>query len=159
MIAISARPVVGRNWITISFASTLYLCPVLDLLLAEVPDHWQAELRLGLQEALVNAAKHGNKLDPSKTVGVRFSIVQNQYWWVISDEGSGFEAPCSCNFSIENCDSHLADKSELPDVEQECGRGLFILHQIFDRVEWNAQGTELRVCKELSSRSRLPNWR
>jgi len=159
VIAISARPVVGRNWITISFASTLYLCPVLDLLLAEVPDHWQAELRLGLQEALVNAAKHGNKLDPSKTVGVRFSIVQNQYWWVISDEGSGFEAPCSCNFSIENCDSHLADKSELPDVEQECGRGLFILHQIFDRVEWNAQGTELRVCKELSSRSRLPNWR
>ncbi|TAG86870.1 MAG: anti-sigma regulatory factor [Oscillatoriales cyanobacterium] len=158
MIAISARPV-GRNSITISFASTLYLCPVLDLLLAEVPEQWQAELRLGLQEALVNAAKHGNKLDPSKTVGVRFSIVQNQYWWVISDEGSGFEAPCSCNFSIENCDSHLADKSELPDVEQECGRGLFILHQIFDRVEWNSQGTELRVCKEVSSRSRLPNWR
>jgi serine/threonine-protein kinase RsbW len=158
VIAISARPV-GRNSITISFASTLYLCPVLDLLLAEVPEQWQAELRLGLQEALVNAAKHGNKLDPSKTVGVRFSIVQNQYWWVISDEGSGFEAPCSCNFSIENCDSHLADKSELPDVEQECGRGLFILHQIFDRVEWNSQGTELRVCKEVSSRSRLPNWR
>ncbi len=158
MIAISARPV-GRNSITISFASTLYLCPVLDLLLAEVPEHWQAELRLGLQEALVNAAKHGNKLDPSKTVGVRFSIVQNQYWWVISDEGSGFEAPCSCNFSAENCDSHLADKSELPDVEQECGRGLFILHQIFDRVEWNSQGTELRVCKEVTSRSRLPNWR
>ncbi len=159
MIAISARPVVGRNSITISFASTLYLCPVLDLLLAEVPDHWQAELRLGLQEALVNAAKHGNKLDPSKTVGVRFSIVQNQYWWVISDEGSGFDAPCSCNFSTENCDSHLADIPEVPDVEQECGRGLFILHQIFDRVEWNSQGTELRVCKEVTSRSRLPNWR
>ena len=87
MIAISARPV-GRNWITISFASTLYLCPILDLLLAEVPDYWQAELRLGLQEALVSAAKHGNKLDPGKNVGVRFSIVQDQYWWVISDEGS-----------------------------------------------------------------------
>ena len=157
-MAISARPV-GRNWITISFASTLYLCPVLDLLLAEVPDRWQAQLRLGLQEGLVNAAKHGNKLDPGKTVGVRFSIVQNQYWWVISDEGSGFNAPCSCNLYTDNCDSDLADKSALPHFEQECGRGLFILYQIFDRVEWNSQGTELRLCKELASRYRLPRLR
>ncbi|MEK0179987.1 MULTISPECIES: anti-sigma regulatory factor [Microcoleus] len=158
MIAISARPV-GRNWITISFASTLYLCPVLDLLLAEVPVHWQAELRLGLQEALVNAAKHGNKLDPSKTVGVRFSIVQNQYWWVISDEGTGFQAPCNCNLYTDDCDSDVADNCELPDVENECGRGLFILYQIFDRVEWNSQGTELRVCKQVPSSSSLPRWR
>ncbi len=133
MIAISARPVVGRNWITISFASTLYLCPILDLLLAEVPAYWQAELRLGLQEALVNAAKHGNKLDPSKTVGVRFSIVQNEYWWVISDEGCGFKTPCGCDLDTDNCDSDFADNSALPHVEQECGRGLFILYQLFDR--------------------------
>ena len=162
MIDISARPV-GRNWITISFASTLYLCPILDLLLAEVPDYWQTELRLGLQEALVNAAKHGNKLDPGKTVGVRFSIVQNQYWWVISDEGSGFNAPCSCNLYTDDCDNLLAedvaDNSGLPHVEQECGRGLFILYQIFDRVEWNSQGTELRLCKELTGRYRLPRLR
>lgn len=159
MIAISTRPT-GRNWITISFASTLYLCPVLDLLLAEVPQRWQAELRLGLQEALVNAAKHGNKLDPGKTVGVRFSIVQNQYWWVISDEGCGFDAPCCCNFDADNYDSDVvAEHSELPNVENECGRGLFILYQIFDRVEWNSQGTELRVCKELPSRYRLPRLR
>ncbi|WP_373534929.1 ATP-binding protein [Microcoleus sp.] len=159
MIAISTRPT-GRNWITISFASTLYLCPVLDLLLAEVPQRWQAELRLGLQEALVNAAKHGNKLDPGKTVGVRFSIVQNQYWWVISDEGAGFKTPCGCDLDTDNFDSliaeDVADNSALPHVEQECGRGLFILYQIFDRVEWNSQGTELRLCKEVSSRYRLP---
>ncbi|NJM59838.1 MAG: anti-sigma regulatory factor [Oscillatoriales cyanobacterium RU_3_3] len=161
MIAISPRPVVGRNWITISFASTLYLCPILDLLLAEVPTQWEAELRLGLQEALVNAAKHGNNLDPSKTVGVRFSIVQNQYWWVISDEGSGFKAPCSCNINEElDCgEIHTPDESILPHVENECGRGLFILYQIFDRVEWNDRGTELRLCKELPSRYRLPRLR
>ena len=89
MITISLRPV-GRYWGTISFASTLYLCPILDLLLAEIPAKLQAELRLGLQEALVNAAKHGNNLDPSKTVVVRFSLIDNQYWWVISDQGQGF---------------------------------------------------------------------
>lgn len=144
MIAISLRPV-GRNWGTISFASTLYLCPILDLLLAEVPARWRAELRLGLQEALVNAAKHGNNLDPSKTVLIRFSVTDNQYWWVISDQGPGFAAPRSCK----------ADSlSQLPQEEGECGRGLYILHQIFDQVRWNHQGTELSLCKQVNNRSR-----
>lgn len=157
MIAISPRPV-GRNWVTISFASTLYLCPILDLLLAEVPAPWKAEIRLGLQEALVNAAKHGNKLDPHKTVVVRFSVIQNQYWWVISDEGGGFNAPCQCEFPPKDCDD-LTDNSVAPHVEKECGRGLFILYQIFDQVEWNSKGTELTLCKEVYYPSRLPRVR
>lgn len=146
MITISLRPV-GRNWGTISFASTLYLCPILDLLLAEIPVKMQDELRLGLQEALVNAAKHGNKLDPGKTVVVRFSLIDNQYWWVISDQGRGFTPSC-------NCDADPTDY--LPPDECESGRGLSILHQIFDQVEWNRTGTELRLCKQLETRSRIP---
>lgn len=135
----SPRPV-GRKWNTISFASTLYLCPVLDLLLAGVPDQWHLEVRLGLQEALVNAAKHGNKLDPSKKVFVRFSVVDNQYWWVISDQGCGLPDDC-CHE-----DRHL---NLLPHQESECGRGLYILHQVFDRVYWNPQQRELKLCKSL----------
>ncbi len=146
MITISPRPV-KRNWGTISFASTLYLCPILDLLLAEVPCKWQAELRLGLQEALVNAAKHGNNLDPSKIVIVRFSIEGDHYWWAISDQGCGFTPPCKCH----------ADKSKyLPAEEAESGRGLGILHEIFDRVHWNSKGTELKLGKQVHNRFRLP---
>lgn len=145
MITISLRPV-GRYWGTISFASTLYLCPILDLLLAEIPAKLQAELRLGLQEALVNAAKHGNNLDPSKTVLVRFSLIDNQYWWIISDQGSGF-TPSSSS------DEESADY--LPPDEAESGRGLCLLHQIFDQVEWNRKGTELRLCKQMENLRRL----
>jgi anti-sigma regulatory factor (Ser/Thr protein kinase) len=145
VITISLRPA-GRNWGTISFASTLYLCPILDLLLAEIPGKLQSELRLGLQEALVNAAKHGNNLDPSKTVVVRFSLIDNQYWWIISDQGAGFTPSASCD----------VDPAEyLPPEEAESGRGLSILHQIFDQVEWNRKGTELRLCKQLETRPRL----
>ena len=145
MIAISMRPT-GREWGTISFASTLYLCPILDLLLEQIPRKWQPEVRLGLQEALVNAAKHGNNLDPSKTVVVHYSVVNDEYWWVISDEGSGFSPPPSC----------CSDDCILPNDESENGRGLCLLHQIFDQVHWNRQGTELRLCKQVNSRSRLP---
>lgn len=146
MIAISPRPS-GRNWNTISFASTLYLCPILDLLVAEIPDPLKAEIRLGLQEALVNAARHGNKLDPSKTVAVRFWAVADRYWWVISDQGSGFSPACCCHVDV---DSHL------PEEESECGRGLYILHKVFDGVDWNSDGTELSLCKQVKRRLLLP---
>lgn len=144
MITISLRPT-GRRWSTISFASTLYLHPVLDLLLTKIPLSCQAEIRLGLQEALVNAAKHGNNLDPSKTVLVRFSVVHQQHWWVISDQGPGFCVPSDCGQSL----------APLPHEEHECGRGMHILYQVFDQVHWNSKGTELKLGKSLSDHSKL----
>lgn len=137
MIAISLRPG-GRKWGTVSFASTLHLRPVLDLLLTDVPERWRAEVRLGLQEALVNAAKHGNNLDPNKTILVEFSSTEGQYWWTISDQGAGFTPSCCCDLECAAQDALEVD---------ECGRGLYILHQIFDQVHWNQQGTELRLGK------------
>jgi len=86
VIAISL-PTSKRSWNTMSFASTLYLCPILDLLTASIPEELEPEIRLGLQEALVNAAKHGNHLDPSKTVVVHFSSSKDEYSWVITEQG------------------------------------------------------------------------
>lgn len=150
MIAISL-PAKKQNWETMSFASTLYLCPILDLLLAKIPPEWQPEIRLGLQEALVNAAKHGNKLDPSKTVSVQFSISENFYSWVISDQGVGFIPDCRCH--QENCNSRGMSEPEdlLPPEDFDHGRGLCILHQIFDQVHWNPTGTQLRLSKYVNA--------
>ncbi|NJL83989.1 MAG: anti-sigma regulatory factor [Chloroflexaceae bacterium] len=140
MIAISMLPK-GCEWSMMSFASTLYLRPILDLLLANVPPQWEPEIRLGLQEALVNAAKHGNKLDPSKTVVVHFSVSDGEYSWVICDQGAGFTATV---YDYDN------KELSLPPEEAESGRGLCLLHQIFDQVRWNHQGTQLRLCKQVS---------
>ena len=147
MISISL-PVKKDNWSTVSFASTLYLCPVLDILLEKIPPRWQPEIRLGLQEALVNAAKHGNNLDPSKKVCVRFSVTDDLYSWIITDQGTGFEPSYYCPNAPEEL---------LPPEESEQGRGLCLLHQIFDRVYWNHQGTELRLCKRV--KRERPIWR
>jgi serine/threonine-protein kinase RsbW len=148
VIAISPRPI-GHNWDTISFPSTLYLIPILDRLLSKVPGQWRPELRLGLQEALVNAAKHGNNLDPTKKVSVQFWMVADEYWWSISDQGLGFEPD-----TTQCC--HNESEPNLPCHDGECGRGLFILHQIFDQVYWSRQGTELRLCKQVSNSTRPP---
>jgi len=146
VIAISHRPV-GRSCNTVSFASTLYLSPILDLLVEEIPERWRSDVRLGLQEALVNAAKHGNRLDPSKLIWVKFSVVERFYWWVIVNQGAGFTPP---TIDVNTFDNHL------PCCEQECGRGLFILHQIFDQVNWNEDGTQLTLGKQMNDRFRFP---
>lgn len=144
MIAIPI-PRSRSKWSTMSFTSTLYLCPVLDLLLMNVPLEWQAELRLGLQEALVNAAKHGNNLDPSKTIIVTFTVTTKQYSWVIVDQGNGF------NKREENSlDDYDSSPAQLPIDEAENGRGFSILHHVFDYVHWNRDGTQLTLAKEVT---------
>ncbi|MBE9045913.1 anti-sigma regulatory factor [Pleurocapsales cyanobacterium LEGE 10410] len=128
-----------------SFTSTLYLCPVLDLLLVNVPPEWRAEVRLGLQEALVNAAKHGNKLDPSKTIIVRFTVTEREYSWVIVDEGGGFAKGHRC------LNTYHSQAKQLPTDEAENGRGFSILHEVFDDVHWNRDGTQLTLSKAVSN--------
>ena len=144
MLAISLPPT-QRYGCTMSFTSTLYLCPILDLLLANIPDELQPEIRLGLQEALVNAAKHGNKLDTNKSIFVKFSITQEGYSWVISDQGKGFSPQC-------NCLDHTVET--LPPEESENGRGFCLLHEIFDQVHWDPQKTQLKLCKQVKKNKR-----
>ena len=144
MLAISLPPT-KRYGCTMSFTSTLYLCPILDLLLANIPDELQPEIRLGLQEALVNAAKHGNKLDTTKSIFVKFSITQEGYSWVISDQGKGFSPQC-------NCLDHTVET--LPPEESENGRGFCLLHEIFDQVHWDPQKTQLNLCKQVKKNKR-----
>ena len=131
------------QWKKVSFPSTLYLFPVLDLLLEHVPHQHHDDIRLGLQEALVNAAKHGNAMDVEKSVDVKFKKMGRSFTWVIADQGDGFSPPDDCQWP-------LSQPENVPICSQECGRGIFILHQIFDEVLWRKGGTELMLSKKLA---------
>ena len=131
-----------NRWESLSFTSTLYLRPILETLLAPTPNLLHDELRLGLQEALVNAAKHGNRLDPAKLVSVRYAEINGCYWWIVSDQGEGFEQPDS---PYCPCPDSLSGNA----LVSECGRGLYILHQVFDQVRWSEDGRELYLAKQL----------
>src|SRR5437870_5426621 len=47
-------------------------------------------IRLALEEALVNAIKHGNRMAEDKRVHVRCRITEDMVRVVIEDEGEGF---------------------------------------------------------------------
>jgi len=48
------------------------------------------KIQLALEEALVNAIKHGNQMDPEKVVEVSYKIADDQFVIRIVDEGPGF---------------------------------------------------------------------
>ena len=48
-------------------------------------------IRLALEEAIVNAHKHGNSGDPSKTITISYDINEQRAIIRVRDEGGGFE--------------------------------------------------------------------
>ena len=140
------------HWQKVSFSSTLYLYPVIELLLSRVHQSLHNEIRLGLQEALVNAATHGNALNPGKSITVEYCQSSQGYCWVITDEGKGFMNPVNpCQGKDLDCPDCISQW--FPPDEAEDGRGLGILIQVFDQVHWNANGTQLRLSKKVPRRS------
>ena len=93
-------------------------------------------IRIALEEALVNAIKHGNRLDPGKKVHVESHITPKRAEITIEDEGSGF------------------DRSAIPDPTLEenlhkcSGRGIHLIESYMDGVQWSRGGRRLKMVKE-----------
>ena len=126
------------RWSDFITPSTLQLAPLVELLLEPVAcRQLQAELTLGLHEALVNAVRHGNNADPSKCLRVR--RIESAFWliWQVQDEGAGFA------FQRRPDQRTLG---QLPlDHGATDGRGLLLLHQCFDDVRWSARGNRVQL--------------
>ena len=113
--------------------SSLQLSSFIELLLEPISKNKEIYLiKLGLHEALVNAAKHGNKLDPSKIIKVKRIITPKWCIWQIQDQGKGLP--------YKNRKFNLPRKIDLIN-----GRGLFIIHECFDDVRWSPKGNRLQL--------------
>ncbi|MFM7286730.1 MAG: ATP-binding protein [Cyanobium sp.] len=122
-----------QRWSDFITPSTLQLSPLLELLLEPVGCmQLQSRLQLGLQEALVNAVRHGNGGDPEKCLRIRRIETPNWLVWQVQDEGPGLPAAARC--------------AQLPDrLDTEGGRGLFLIHHCFDDVRWSPRGNRLQL--------------
>ncbi len=122
------------RWADFITPSTLQLAPLLELLLdpVECPQR-QAQLQLGLQEALVNAVRHGNGCDPAKCLRVRRIVTPRWLVWQVQDEGPGVPPG-------------PARRQSLPEQREAfSGRGLFLIHHCFDDVRWSPRGNRLQL--------------
>ncbi len=103
------------------------------------PDDCLFAVRLALEEALSNAIKHGNRLDPEKTVTVRFSVEPEKVQLIVTDQGQGFDPAA------------VPDPTTDERLEDPSGRGITLMRAYMDEVIYNSRGNEVRLVKRISS--------
>jgi len=91
--------------------------------------------KLALEEAVVNAIKHGNQLDDTKKVTVSFSIDDDRAAITVGDEGEGFDPD---DVPDPTLDENLIATS---------GRGIALIRAYMDEVRFNDNGTEVTMIK------------
>ena len=95
-------------------------------------------VRLAVEEAIVNALKHGHQGDSSKEVRVASLVRPQQVLLVIEDEGLGFEP------------DELPDPLAPENLERACGRGVFLMRHYVTWVRFNDRGNCVTLCKRRS---------
>ena len=93
-------------------------------------------IELSLQEALANAVIHGAKEDPNQTVECLVSRDEERgILIVVRDPGTGFSPE-----TIPGC-------TVGENVYSNHGRGIFLINQLMDEVEFRKNGTEIHMVK------------
>lgn len=91
---------------------------------------------LALEEALINAIKHGNKLDARKTVRVDAAVTPEEIEITITDQGAGFRRE-----DVPDC---TLDEN----LEKPSGRGIHLIESFMTKAEWTDGGRTLRMYKK-----------
>ncbi|HKP45564.1 MAG TPA: ATP-binding protein [Pyrinomonadaceae bacterium] len=104
-----------------------------------------SNLYVALDEAFVNAVKHGNKNDPTKLVRVGADLSPGEACFTIEDEGEGFDVQT------------IPDPRDPANLFKSSGRGVLLIYNIMDEVEYNAQGNRVKMVKrpESSAKNQL----
>jgi serine/threonine-protein kinase RsbW len=92
-------------------------------------------IRLAVEEALVNAIKHGNQLDPEKKVQVAYTVTEDRFDIRITDEGPGFNP------------LDVPDPTDIINIERPCGRGVFIIKNVMNSVDYLGKGNVVVMSK------------
>jgi serine/threonine-protein kinase RsbW len=104
----------------------------------DYPERDRFGLRLALEEALVNALRHGNRGDPSRRVAVRWRVTRDCVLVEVEDEGEGFDA------------ARVPDALAPENLGRPCGRGLFLMRHYLDGVRYHGRGNRVTLGKRRS---------
>lgn len=114
---------------------------ILDYLLRRVkklggPDPDKSNLFVALDEAFVNAVKHGNKYNSQKLVRITAEISRQEASFTVEDEGEGFDV------------NSIPDPRDPSNLFKPSGRGVLFIYNIMDEVKYNDRGNRLTMVKK-----------
>lgn len=99
-------------------------------------------LTIAAREAIANAIKHGNRLNPEKKVYVDLSLAGDRFIMRVRDEGEGFDP------------GSIPDPRNKENLLRDKGRGIYYMHTFMDEVNYEFKpgyGTTLTMVKNRHS--------
>ncbi|NOT48661.1 MAG: hypothetical protein HOP17_13045 [Acidobacteria bacterium] len=95
----------------------------------------QSNLFVALDEAFVNAVKHGNKFNAKKLVRITAELSSKEASFTVEDEGEGFDV------------NSIPDPLDPENLFKSSGRGVLFIYNIMDEVKYNERGNRLTMVK------------
>ncbi len=92
-------------------------------------------VRLALQEAFLNAVKHGNKMEVDKGIKIDYRVDSEHIEISLTDEGNGFDP------------EGLPDPRCGENLYKTDGRGIFLIRSYMDVVEFNERGNSVSMVR------------
>lgn len=137
---------VGGATVALDFASRLDVLEAVQALVdrlggvAGLDEDGVHDLSVSVRECVVNAIKHGNKMDPGKRVGVGFWISPGAIEVRIKDQGQGFDPEA------------VPDATAPENLLNTAGRGIFFMRAFMSEVDYSFPpegGTVVRLVKRI----------
>jgi CheY-like chemotaxis protein len=92
-------------------------------------------MRLAMEEAIVNAVRHGNRDDPARRVRLRWHVNRERALVEVEDEGEGFDP------------QHLPDPCAPENLERPGGRGVLLMRSYTSWLRYNPRGNRVTLCR------------
>ncbi len=92
-------------------------------------------IRMAMEEAIINAIRHGNRCSTDKMVLVQMSVNGDDFIGTVTDEGDGFDP------------EKVPDPTDEENLERCSGRGLALIDNFADEMQYNATGNSLTIRK------------
>jgi serine/threonine-protein kinase RsbW len=133
-----AKKLVLKLSVTLS-ADRRAVAPVVESVMNEVrqmkcANGREDEIEIALSEALANAVVHGASADPAKIVECDVACdPEHGMLIVVRDPGPGFDP------------SQLADPCVGENIYSDHGRGIYLINQLMDEVQFHKNGTEIHM--------------
>ena len=108
-----------------------------SLLPFNIASHDLLDIRLCLEEALINAIKYGNKLQPDLSIEITYSIENSILKITVLDQGKGFDH------------ENLPDPTLEENLQELKGRGVYLIRRLMDEVIFNEVGNQITMMKNL----------
>ena len=98
-----------------------------------IPDAIAGNILVALTEAASNCIYHGNHSDPNKMVKMSVEPQGDKMIFTVEDQGAGFDF------------DHVADPTAPENIDKPTGRGIFLMRNLADEVNYQNGGNKVSL--------------